>query len=235
MNKQVPKIGLLSGVGPLAGADVFMKIIQYSATKYNAVEDNEYPEIVVINHGIDGVDNTGAMNESFKKDVKDIVNKLEKNDANIIGMACNTAHIYLDDIKTKKQTNVINLIDTVAKEVAKNNKKYLLLTSKTSKEQKLYQNYLDKYNVNYKTITNNQQDKLDKAIEYVMGYNLKKAGNLLQEILDYAYKNGYEAIIAGCTELPIAIENTTNNYNLEIVSSNMILAKILADTYYSKS
>lgn len=136
MKKHIPKIGIVSGIGPLAGSDVFAKLLKYAADTYNAVEDNEYPDVVLVNHGIAGVDNVGTLNPQFEKDIISMVNQLELNQANIIGMACNTAHIYLDKIKTKPSTTLVNLIDEMAKGASTADVKYLLLTSSTSKKNK---------------------------------------------------------------------------------------------------
>jgi aspartate/glutamate racemase len=95
MKKHPPKIGIVSGIGPLAGSDVFAKLLKYAADTFDAVEDSQYPDVVLVSHGIEGVDNIGTLNPQFEKDIVSMVSQLEQNQANIIGIACNTAHIYL--------------------------------------------------------------------------------------------------------------------------------------------
>ncbi|MCA9349230.1 aspartate/glutamate racemase family protein [Candidatus Saccharibacteria bacterium] len=232
MKKHNPKIGIVSGIGPLAGSDVFAKLLKYAADTYDAVEDSEYPDVVLVNHGIEGVDNIGTLNPQFEADIVAMVKQLEQNGANVIGMACNTAHIYLSKIKTNSSTTLVNLIDEVAKEASKANTTYLLLTSSTSKKQSLYQSYLKKYKVAFQVTNSEQQKLLDEAIGLVMAYKLKEAGRLLAKVLKSAKNTGFDAVIAGCTELPIAIDNTKNTDGLTIVSSNEVLAKTLAAHYY---
>lgn len=234
MKKHTPKIGIASGIGPLAGSDVFAKLLKYAAGTYDAVEDSEYPDVILVNHGIEGVDNVGTLNPQFEKDIVSMVNQLEQNQANIIGMACNTAHIYLAKIKTKQNTILVNLIDEVAKEASTLSERYLLLTSSTSKKQNLYQGYLKKHNVSFQVTNTQQQELLDEAIGLVMAYKLKEAGKLLTQVLKSAEQAGFSAVIAGCTELPIAIDNTQDTCGFTIVSSNEVLAKTLAKHYYLK-
>lgn len=233
MKKQNPKIGIVSGIGPLAGSDIFARLLKYAASAYGAVEDSEYPDVILVNHGIEGVDNAGTLNSQFEAGIVSMVNQLEQNQANIIGMACNTAHIYLDKIKTKPNTTLVNLIDEVAKEASTTNVKYFLLTSSASKRQNLYQDYLRKHNVAFQVTDTDQQALLDEAISLVMAYKLKEAGKLLTEVLNSAKKAGFSAVIAGCTELPIAIGYCKTKYGLSIIDSNEILAKNLAAYYYS--
>lgn len=226
------KIGIVSGIGPLAGSDVLSKLFKNAAQIYGAVEDSEYPNLLLLNHGIQGVDNIGTLNDSFEKEIVDMVQQLEVQGCNIIGIACNTAHIYLDKIKTKPQTTFVNLIDTVSKVAKEAGHSYLLLTSSTSKQQKLYHSYLDKHHVAYTETTDEQQQLLDKAIGFVMAYKLEEAGVLLEKVLSSAKNVGFSAIIAGCTELPIAIANCKDTSDLKIIDSNEELAKALLNKYF---
>ena len=58
-------IGIVSGLGPLAGSDVLAKALAYAATEYGAVEDADYPDVVLFSHGIDDFDSTGNIEEDF--------------------------------------------------------------------------------------------------------------------------------------------------------------------------
>lgn len=56
----------------------------------------------------------------------------------------------------------------------------------------------------------------------------------MSKVLMSAKEAGFSAVIAGCTELPIAIDNTKDTFGLTIISSNEVLAKTLANHYYSQ-
>lgn len=228
----LPKIGMVSGIGPLAGSDVLSKIYKNAAEIYGAVEDSEYPDLLLLNHGIAGVDNIGTLNDTFEKEIVSMVQQLEAQGATVIGIACNTAHTYLHKIKIQPQTTFVNLIDTVSGVAARLDKQYLLLTSSTSKEQKLYHGYLEKHGVAFDETTPKQQKLLDEAIGLVMAHKLEDAGKLLEQVLLSATKSGFSAVIAGCTELPIAIAHSNNTFGLHIIDSNDELAKALLKNYY---
>lgn len=228
-----PKIGIVSGIGPLAGSDVLAKVLKNAALLYGAVEDSEYPDIVLVNHGIEGVDNIGTLNNTFEKEIVSMVQQLESQGATVIGIACNTAHTYLDKIKVKQETMLVNLIDAVAIEAAKSDEKYLLLTSNTSKRQKLYHSYLQKHGVFFQETTHQQQKLLDKAISLVMAYKLDQASKLLGEVLLAAKIAGVTAVILGCTELPLAAAHCKDAKGLSVVDSNQVLACVLLKAYYS--
>ena len=148
MKKQhKPLIGIISGIGPLAGADVLTKVFQYSADKYGAVLDSEYPDLIFYNHGIVGVDNKGSLSNVFEEELVKVVKSLEAQGANIIGIACNTAHFYLEKIAIKPASILVNLPQEVAHKAHKVDQCYLLLTSNASKKKKLYHDHLNKLEV----------------------------------------------------------------------------------------
>ncbi len=228
-----PKIGIVSGTGPLAGSDVFAKLLEQAAKLYGAVEDSEYPEVILLNHGIAGVDNTATLVDNFKIEIIEMVHQLEAQGATVIGIACNTAHLYLDDISVSPETTLVNLIDAVAKTAAENSDAYLLLTSHATKDQKLYHGYLDKYGVKFAETSQKQQELLDEAIGFVMAHKLDEAGKLLEQVLSEAKHKGLTKVIAGCTEIPIAINHAKALTGLEIIDSNVKLAKELLKHYYA--
>lgn len=225
-------MGIVSGVGPLAGSNVLTKIFKNAAKVYGAVEDCEYPNLVLINHGIDGVDNSGALNVKFKTEITKMVKNLEDQDCNIIGIACNTAHIYLDQIKVRPETKLINLIDSVSEVAASSNKKILLLSSATTKRQKLYEKYLIKHKVCFSITDDAQQKLIDKAIGLVMAHRLYQAGAEIEKVFLVAKNAGFKTVIAGCTELPIAISYCKNLHGMNIIDSNDVLAKAMLAEYF---
>lgn len=209
------------------------KIFKQAALLYNAVEDNEYPDLLLVNHGIDGVGNEATHSTLFQQEIVSMVNHLELQGATVIGIACNTAHLYLPAIDTKDDTQLVNLIDTVALVASRTSERYLLLTSASSKQQKLYPPYLQRYNVDFAQTNHKQQVLLDKAIGLIMAHKLQQAGRVMERVLKSAKQAGFSAVIAGCTELPIAISHAPDTYNLRIVDSNDELAKALLYRYYS--
>lgn len=221
------KIGIVSGMGPLAGADVLTKLLKISALVHGASEDVDYPDTVLVSHGIDGFDNTGAITSSFETELQQMLDAVIEQGANIIGIACNTAHLFIDRLDAHGVT-VVNLIDAVAKEAAKRKVDHLLLTSNSAKQQRLYHGYLQKHGVKFSETNDSQQRLLDDAIGHVMAYQLNEAAACVEEVLK---STNTEAIIAGCTELPIAIDRLKPE-GLHIVDSNNVLAAALAREYY---
>ena len=228
-----PKIGIVSGVGPLAGSDVLASVFKYTAQHYGAVEDTDYPDLILISKGIEGIGNTATMSDSFRTGIQNSVTSLEMYGANIIGIACNTAHAYLDSLTITPGVKMVNLIEAVATQSATIHQTCLLLTSSGAKQQKLYQHYLDSKNVKYVETTYKQQKLVDSVIALVMAHKLPQAGARMQKIFEQAKKSGIDTIIAGCTELPLAIKHCPDTFGVEVINSNDELAKALVKEYYA--
>lgn len=154
---------------------------------------------------------------------------------NIIGIACNTAHIYLDDIKLKPGVTLINLIDEVGKttENYSKNTVFGLLSSSGTRAERLYHGCLDQHSVKYKEASDNQQKELDKTIDLVMAHNEHSAAQYLSKVIREFSENGVNHFILGCTELPIAFDcmNSASRNGISIIDANWILAKCLVDKY----
>jgi aspartate racemase len=227
-----PKIGIVSGVGPLAGSDVLSKVFAYAAEAYGAHEDSDYPEVILLNHGIAGVDNTAALNQKFKTEIIETAYQLESWGATIIGIACNTAHAFLPDMTFKPDTQFVNLLDEVAKAAKEHGSNHGLLTSRGIKDQSLYHMYLNEYGVPFTETNDEQQVLLDLAIDKVMAHKSYQAALDLEKVLVQMKSQGINHFIAGCTELPIALSNFTHP-DLDIIESNQVLAESLVNAYYT--
>ena len=69
-------IGIVSGLGPLAGSDVLDKALAYAAEAYGAVDDAEYPDIVLFSHGIENFDSTGSIEDNFVQELIGVVQEI---------------------------------------------------------------------------------------------------------------------------------------------------------------
>ncbi len=230
--KYLPVIGLLSGIGPLAGADVYRKMLAYASSTYDAAEDSDYPTILLFNRGIPGVGDTADPSDIFKDELCRGIARLQAGGATVIGIACNTAHMYYETFPVKRGSVTLHLLDEVAKRAADDKGKILILSSHTTRTHGLYKHFLDVHNVTAAPVPNRLQHILDEVIGRVMAHDVATAGHILDDVLTYALVKGYKTIIAGCTELPLALAASKLASHFEIIDSNQVLAESLVDLYY---
>ncbi|MCT4564894.1 MAG: amino acid racemase [Maledivibacter sp.] len=199
-------IGILGGMGPLATADLFKKII----TLTDANSDNEHIEIIVENNTeipdrTDYIINNG--DNPTKQMIKSAI-RLEMMGADVIIMPCNTAHYFYDEIIQYIDVPFINMISETAKETAKlfPNEKIGLLATEGTYKAGIYDKVFDKYNLNLVTPDYDKQKYIMELI-----YNIKKGKDNMditnfKGVLEELKEQGVKAFILGCTELPIAFQ-----------------------------
>ena len=99
------KIGIIGGAGPEAGSLLFNMIIRklQSEGKHN---DHDFPEIHLLNYPFYFAINSTLKEELLREQLKEALNKLEKNNVDIIALACNTLHALIP--QHNKLINMIN-------------------------------------------------------------------------------------------------------------------------------
>ena len=201
-------IGILGGMGPEATIDLFYKIIKFTP----AEKDQDHLRIIIDNNP-KIPDRTAAIlgkGEDPLPALQKTAQNLEKAGADFIIIPCNTAHYFLPSIQESVKIPILNMIEETAKETQKRNssiKKTGLLASIGTYKAEIYHQHFKKFNIEVISPEEKDEEEIMKAIYTV------KAGNLSEEIkkniLKIAQKlidKGAEAIIAGCTEIPLILK-----------------------------
>lgn len=210
-------IGILGGMGPEASANLYLKMIKYAQHKYGAVQDFDYPPIIIYSLPLWGFDETGIVDqETVKKQLIDGVKKLESAGCELIIIGCNTVHVFYKEMQSSVKIPILNIIEETEKEVSKfNYKKVGLFASESTTKTKLYQNKFKEKGIEVIQPNKEQQKILNRVIEHVMGGNQKIDDIIvLKDIARDYLKKGAEAIVMGCTEIPLAINQSHTDIKL---------------------
>jgi len=224
-------IGILGGMGPEASKDAYDRIIKYAQKKYNAVQDNQFPNILLYSLGLDEFDETGITNHaSVKSQVIQGLELLNSAGCQAIIITCNTVHVTLENIDPKYK--LIHLIQTVSQKA--HNKQYTkvgLLCSQTTKDTQLYQKHLNKFNIETLTVSNKDQSAINQIIENIIsGKKLQSDIDFLEEKTKQLKYQGAQAVILGCTEIPLIFDS--KNSCLPSLDSLQIGIESITDYYY---
>lgn len=198
-------IGILGGMGPLATADLFHKII--AATK--AEGDNDHIRVFIDSNSAIP-DRTGAIlfgGEDPVPEMRSALRNLEKCGADCIIMPCNTAHYFLPRLRALTKTPILSMPEITAERCAElyPGKRAAILGTMGTLQTGLYDAALEKRGVPYLLPDREQQAELMRLI-----YDVVKAGKPLPPektgwslLLRGLRKRGAEYFILACTELPI--------------------------------
>ncbi|MCX6790412.1 MAG: amino acid racemase [Candidatus Kaiserbacteria bacterium] len=224
MNQSKKTIGILGGMGPEASAYFYNLLIKLAHKKYGAVQDTDFPPILIYNLTLFGFDETGITDEDLvKKQLIEGVKKLELAGSDFIIIACNTVHIFYDAMQNAVNIPILNIIDeTVDETVRKGYMSVGLLSSESTNKMGLYKNKLEDRGIKVFSVSDEQQEKLNKIILHVMaGEQGVSDVAVATKIIDNLISQGAEAIILGCTELPLAIDQA--HVSIPLFNSNEIV------------
>lgn len=201
-------IGILGGMGPLATADLFRKIVLLT----DAEADRDHIR-VCIDSNAQIPDRTAAIlsgGEDPVPEMADALRNLERCGADCILMPCNTAHYFLPRLQAMTETPFLSIL-TAAADACKSRfpgKTVGILATRGTLAAGLYQSALKAAGVPFLTPAGAEQDALMRVI-----YEGVKAGKSPEHyrkdfltVLEGMLARGAEVFLLGCTELPPAAE-----------------------------
>ena len=204
MEKKV--IGIIGGMGPLATADLFQKIILHT----QAACDQEHLR-VVIDSNTNIPDRTAALLHGGADPTPELVSSarnLERIGAGVLIMPCNTAHNFYDAVAGAVEVPVLHMIRLTADALAERGvKKAGLLATDGTIQTRIYQNTFAGTGIQLLTPQGADQQAIMDMI-----YRGVKAGDMAYDTtgaraaMEALLAQGAETLILGCTELPLAVE-----------------------------
>ena len=209
MSDRRKTIGILGGMGPLATADLFEKIVLLT----KAETDRDHIR-VYIDSNANIPDRTAAIlsgGEDPVPEMSSALRHLEACGADCIIMPCNTAHYFLPRLQAMTEIPFLSIL-TAAAEACKAQfpgKTVGILATRGTLAADLYQKALAQAGVPYLIPDAPAQDALMRVI-----YDGVKAGKGPDSyradfltVLEQMSAGGAEVFLLGCTELPLAAES----------------------------
>ena len=201
-------IGILGGMGPLATADLFRKIV----TLTRAGCDNDHIRVYIDDNAsipdrtaailTGGADPLPAMEDSLRK--------LERCGADCIIMPCNTAHYFLPRLQALTDVPFLSMLEAAAKAARDRfpGGTAAVLATRGTLSSGLYQRALEAEEVPYLIPGEEEQAALMRVI-----YDGVKADAApeayradLAAVTEAMARRGADYFILGCTELPLAAD-----------------------------
>ena len=92
-------IGVLGGMGPAASAHFYQLLLKYSQKIYGAVQDDEYPQIIINSLALTGSTEKGMEeNELIVRQLSEGIKALEKSNSDFIVIPCNSVHNVINEL-----------------------------------------------------------------------------------------------------------------------------------------
>lgn len=237
-------IGIAGGTGPLAGLDLFRKIIEET----KASTDQEHLPVLLWSSPQEIPDRTeyleGTVKENPAIPISNILLHLEKAGATVSAISCNTAHapeIFDEIVKALKlaesKIRLINIVDETIDYLKKNFSKGTtigVLSTTGTWKYKIYRRPLEKAGFIVLDSKNMAEQQIIHQAIYNKEYGIKsqsspvseKARKILLEAIKSYIFCGADVVILGCTEISLAITEKNIN-NIELIDPTRLLARSL--------
>lgn len=212
----MPKpIGIIGGAGPLAGALLFEQVIQLSQKIYGCKDDYDFPKIILISYPFSDMLGDNINENQIRYELKKCIQNLREWGTEVIGIACNTLHAFLDE--DDLSSDLIHLHQVLAENIKKTS---LVLCTSTSRRFALHKRFISSIYPDLEI-----QNQLNVLIQQILihGKQIRLAKEL-QSIVNHVEQ---ETVILGCTELSLyadLISSTTKTIidPLKILSNEII-------------
>ena len=199
-------IGILGGMGPLATADLFRKIIDNT----QAGCDQDHLR-VVIDSNTNIPDRTAAILHGGEDPVREMVRSglaLEGMGADLLIMPCNTAHYFYDRIAPFFNIPLLNMLEETAGEIQRRGISTVgLLATDGTIQAGVYDKPLASRGIQVlKPSPEGQQRVMEVNYQGVKAGNYRLDISGFLKVLDGLFVQGAQVVILGCTELPVAFD-----------------------------
>lgn len=220
--EKLKRVGIIGGMGSLATADLFFKIISLT----NAKCDSEHIPLLIDNYA-QIPDRTKFILGNGENPLPYLVesaNRLKNGDCQAIAIACNTAHYFVDDLKKSVDIEILHIADIAVKAI-KNQfpdaKKIAPIATTATKQAKIYDKILQEYGYDIVEISKDKQEGIMSCI--YDGVKANKIDEYAPKFIEILQTIDADVYIAGCTEVPIFLPYVGSNY--KFIDSSLELAK----------
>lgn len=214
-------VGVLGGMGPDATIDFMSKVI--AATPAEADQEHVH---MLVDHNPHVPDRTRAILGGGGEPgpvLAAMARQLQQAGAAFLVMPCNTAHAFQSEIKAAVDVPLVSIIDeTVA--ACSGNRAVGLLATQGCLASGIYQDALAMVGIEAIVPNDEQVAELAALIGAIKrGNGGADTGTGMQRLAEALAARGAQAVVAGCTEIPLVLNESM--LDVPLISSTDILAE----------
>ncbi len=225
-------VGVIGGMGPEATADLFLKVVQET----DADSDQQHLDVVIVSDP--SVPDRSAALAGVGEDPLPVIVRTARRcimaGADFLIMPCNTAHYFYRDLCDRVEVPVLHMMDEVAKYLLREHPAVQtvgLMATDGTVSSGLYQDAFATRDLTVLVPKESDQKTVMDGIYGEAGVKAgcsEQAGERFREVALELIERGAEVIIAGCTEIPLALKQSDLCGAL-LVDPTRILARAAVD------
>ena len=224
MSKDNMKLGIIGGMGPLASADFFRRVIECT----EAERDQDHIETYIISDAaiprrVEFI--LGESDESPAPAIRNVAERLEKAGVDIIAMPCVTAHFFYDEITKGLKVPVINMLSETGEYLKKRGIRNAgIMGTKATVKSGILQKTLKEYGIAATLPDTSEEELLSRIIfdEIKPGKNVDMEG--MYSVINSMRDRGADTVLVACTDLSAALKDADNGMRERFTDTMDILA-----------
>lgn len=195
-------IGILAGMGPRSTSPFLESVLDQCQIQYGAKHDIDYPHIMIYSLPTPFYLDRPIDHKLMREIIIEGIQHLESTGVSCIAMACNSAHIYFDELKEKISIPLLNIVEETMKKVD-SNKKITIFATESTFNSELYQKGILNSG-NQFIFKSNWQKKINTIIQMIKESKEISEVNLYwDELVKQAIDEDVDDIIIACTDLSV--------------------------------
>lgn len=205
------KLGVLGGMGPAASAEFMVRLTAQTPA------DRDQDHIPTVLWSDPRVPDRSTSLRNGDNDPLDWlilgIEGLQQAGCDYIVIPCNTAHFWYDEL-VALGTPIIHIVDSVAdrlRSLEVVNTTIGVMGTRATIDLELYQHLLGQHGWACIIPSHNEMESLvQPAINLIKGNRITEAYPLLIKVVRSLVARGANAVVLGCTEIPLAIREDTD-------------------------
>jgi aspartate racemase len=208
IEKKSKHILILGGMGPQASIYAHSLLIQ-AATKNGATNNEDYPRVTHLSINVKDFISTPANKQQALAYLIDCLREVDVSRVDSAIIACNTAHVLLDDLSSATGLQFTSLIDTTLEYIQSSKKMDIvgILATPSTIKSEIYSQDLNKVVrvINPSPETSRSVEEIIRDV--ISGKEESKLVAQLQAKVQELVDQGGQKVILGCTELSLLGEH----------------------------
>jgi aspartate racemase len=223
---QIPIIGVLGGMGPLATADFFQKLLQATPAK---ADQDHFQTLIYSNPHVP--DRTAAIRGEGESPLPALIAGaalLVRGGASFIAIPCVTAHAFHEGLQAATPIPVLHIVGEAAAAVRRDRpsvRRLGLLATTGTVQTRLFETQCEPHDLSILAPEASVQESCVMPAIYAVKHGGDLAGprRLIREAAAHLIGRGAEAVIAGCTEVPLILQD--GDLPVPVIDPTAILAQ----------
>ena len=222
-------LGVLGGMGPLATADFFRKLIDATGVER---DEQHIPTLI---HSVPQIPSRPAAilrgGESPLPALRAARDCLLAAGATMLAMPCNTAHYWYDDLVADVPAPFPHIADAVAAELPPQAQRVGIIATAATLAARIYEGRLDGGIEWLSPEPELYEAAVQPAIDAVKRNASVDGGRLVAPVVEALLERGASCVVLACTEVPVALDAIASSLRAHTLDSTAALARACVRTW----